>query len=349
MFVGQPMPPDLAAELFAAAKREGVPPAQWLRAALDTFRERPGLAAAVAPARRSSPPRRSVAAEVAAARLATRDFCDDCDREIGGPPESRCKCHDRPPAPKIPPAPTVGYAWEARNLTPSAMKTDPIWPTRYAMARDHVARYGAGLAFLGPLAGGGLTDTTAEHFGRVLDAAQAAGARSLIVDVNSTGGDVREGLAMIAMLEKFSKEVGPTIANVSVRAHSMAAVIVTACDYAVASSSASLHVHGVSGGTDQERASLTDRLASILVARTLVPANEMRGWVTTEIALDAYAAQANGLVNEVAGGERAHELARRCTGRGRLVAFVSDPVAWSSWRRCVLHDRAVAAAGVTRF
>lgn len=344
------MPDDLARELFAAAKREGVPPATWLRAALDTLGDAPGLAAAVAggQAPRSSPRSRPAAAP-ARRSSPPPEFCDDCDREIGGPPESRCKCHDRPPAPKVPPAPTVGFAWEARNVTPSAMKVDPIWPTRLAMARDHVARHGTGLAFLGGIAGRGVYDTAAEHLGRVLDAAKAAGARSLLLDVSSDGGSVPEGLAMIAMLEKFSREVGPTVAYVSGRAHSMAAVIVAACDYAVAAPGASFHVHGVSGGTETERAHLTERLAFILAERTLVPANELRGWMTTEIPLNAYDAEGHGFVNEVGDGARAHDLARRCTGRGRLAAFVSDAKAWGSWRRQVLNDRAAAAQRVTRY
>jgi ATP-dependent protease ClpP protease subunit len=236
----------------------------------------------------------------------------------------------------IPSQPTRGgFAWD---LCPNALPTDVAWHVRVAHARNQVARHGAVLAWLDkPIAQGGACDFRAESFCRELDAAKAAGARALLLTVDSRGGNVEEGLTAVAALEKFSREVGPTVAYVKGDAHSMAGVVAMAADYCVIAPGASMVVHAVHGGDTEDRRKLTNQLRAFLTRRTFLTESQADGMTASTAGVDftfnAHEAVASGLADEVSTFDRAHEVARAASRVGWTASVVNG------WRRRMLGER----------
>jgi ATP-dependent protease ClpP protease subunit len=218
------------------------------------------------------------------------------------------------------------------------------------VARDSVqAHGGAGVAFLdGEIGRNVLRGTSAFNFCRRLDALKAAGARAAVVRVTSGGGDIAEGLAMIRALERFSAETGPVVAFVAGLAGSMASAVALSADYVIADPLAGrFFMHEPSGGTDEHRASLRERIVGIYEARTLLDRTMIEGFMAGEVTLDAYSAHSHGLVDEVADIPRVEVVARAAATAGGLWAA---PIrAANSWRRHVLRERQAYAEGCARY
>lgn len=356
------MPQDLAEELRAAAARHGTSPGQLLRAAVQLADDVGGLDLALDATRRSSgarppraaaraAPRRSVAPAPRAARVAPpeplMEFCDTCDRQIGGPPVSRCKCYD-PPAAVSPGASPL--ALEAEGVHPSgiavAMKLAraPFAPYELSLARNSVAQHGgAGVVHLQ----GGIDGGSAFHVCRMLDASRAAGAKAIVLDITSEGGSVPAGLAIVRAVERLRAAHVPTIASVRHHANSMASVITVSCDYAVLAPAATMSIHEAQGGRDDHLAILRAKLLDTYEARTLMDRAQLAGYLSGAVSLDAQAARSHGFCDEVAGPERLEELARGVAGPAGL--YAGPIAAANSWRRTVLRERQADAEGVTRY
>ncbi len=84
-----------------------------------------------------------------------------------------------------------------------------------------------------------------------IDAAEAEGARRLLVIVDSFGGWVACAHAVAARLRRFSREVGPVVAYV-VKADSSAPAVALAADYVVLDPAGRFLIHGA-GGHDRPR------------------------------------------------------------------------------------------------
>ncbi len=325
-----------------------------LRARLEAAAERGDREAGyvlsvMAPARRSgeatpAPPRarkRPVPVRPhAAAPRALAAECPDCFNS----PE-RCTCGPPPvyPGPKP-------FAAEADRFRPPhawALAFAPFSPLEFSIAQNSVSAHDrAGAVLLHGGIGGEARGQFAFNIGRRLDALKVAGARAVLLDVRSEGGDVAEGLAVIRMLKRASREIGPTVAWISSFANSMASVIAVSCDYALMAPDATMQLHEVSGGRDDHREILQREVLDIYAARTLADRAKLAGYLAGAVRLDALQAHSHGFVDEVAGPERAEEVARAAASGG---LWAGPIVAAKSWRRTVLRERAADASGVVRY
>ncbi len=363
-FVGSVvMPPSLAEELAAAAAREGVSPAQMLRAAIDAAQTLHGIDAAAQAAREQprarpwlgGPPRpiagpppgadgvrgrrgRSVAR--AASAPAIEEFCKTCGGEFSSSSDP-CRCVSPGASP---------LAAEAEDIHPAGLAVARMLarrtfsPRELSLARNSVAQHGgaACVALQGPIDG-----ASAFFVCRSLDAARAGGAKAIVLDVASEGGSVPAGLAVIRAVDRLRAEGVPTIANVARRADSMASVIAVSCAYGVMGPGASMTIHEASGGRDDHLAILRDKLLAIYEARTLTDRAQLAGYLAGAVSLDAQAAHSLGFVDEVAGPERVETIARAAGRSGSL--YATEILAANSWRRTVLRERQADAAGVVRY
>lgn len=188
---------------------------------------------------------------------------------------------------------------------------------------------------------------TATSFCSTLDAAAAAGAKSLHLSVDSRGGVATEALAICRALRRFSNEVGPVVASVERQADSGASLAALAADYCVVSPVAKFHVHDPQGGPRDRRAHLRNAIERIYVERTLLPANKMAEYMAAGVDIEASPAWTYGFADEVAddASARASLIAKQAATPGglysRSIAAGRDgqAVAYSSWRQRVLADR----------
>jgi ATP-dependent protease ClpP protease subunit len=266
--------------------------------------------------------------------LADSGWCDDCgrDRQGSGP----CGCDVSAP---VTPGPEP-FALEARYLVANGTQRAlaPFSSLELSAARASVARNdGAGILVVHGMIEADPITGAAVSFLRRLDLLRAAGARAFVVVVDSEGGDMREGFAMIRGMERASREVGPVIAYVAGLAGSMASAVAVAADYSVIDFfRGRIFVHEPGGGRPEHLPILREDLVNLYASRTLVDRATIEGYMAGGVTLDPESARLYGFVDEVAGPERVAEIAR-AAARGGLW---SEPIrAANSWRRCVLRDR----------
>lgn len=337
-----PMPLDLETELFAAARRDGVPPAKWLRAALDTLRRHPVPVVAIEPpggrAPRSQPRSNAVQRSI-------RNECPDCFGEAGGAGATRCKCYDTPPA--LTPG-AKPFAAEAANFHPAGwavghkLAHKAFAPYELSLIRNSIATHGgAAVVFLN----GKVDGSSTFHLCRMMDAARTVGAKAIVLDIRSEGGNVPAGLVVVRALERLRKEHVPTVAVISHQADSMASVIAVSAAYAVMAPEARMCIHEASGGDPAHLEILRAKLLDIYAARTLTDRAKLEGYLAGAVTLDACSAHSHGFVDEVAGPDRMEAVAR-AAARGLYSQAI---MAANSWRRHVLRERQADADGVVRW
>ncbi len=225
------------------------------------------------------------------------------------------------PAPAVKPFAREASLLESRDakVSPARQALISSWLKRDGFATLRIG--GAIVSQVDGVSGIMAGEVTAGAVCAELDAIREAGARSLLVVVNSRGGSVAEGLGIVRALRRFSAEVGPVIAWVSGRAHSMAASIATAADFCLVDAwGGSFFLHHVHGGEPAARALLDARLSTHLEARTLVDEVTLGGWLDAELTLDAHQAVAHGFADELGDESRARALARDVARAGGLTA-----------------------------
>jgi ATP-dependent protease ClpP protease subunit len=252
--------------------------------------------------------------------------------------------------PPVAPGPDP-FALGARYLVTNGIRRalQPFSPLELDAARASVERNGAAGILLvnGPIQANAITGS-AFAFLRRLDLLRAAGATAFVVMIDSEGGDMREGFAMIRGIDRASRDVGPVIAYVKGLGASMASALAVAASYAVIDPfRGRLYVHEPEGGAADHLAILRGNLADLYVRRTLTDRDRIEGFMARGVALDPESARLYGFVDEVAGPERVAEIARAVAQPGGL--WSEQIRAAGSWRSYVLRERKAAAEGCLRF
>lgn len=142
----------------------------------------------------------------------------------------------------------------------------------------------------------------------VIDAVtQAAGAEVLHVYINSPGGDVFEGRAIMAALSRFA---GKTVAHIDSLCASAATGIALACNEVEMSDGAFFMIHNascVAWGDKTELRETADLLQKVegsivadYVAKTGKPEADIVGWMDAETWFSAAEAMENGFIDRIA-------------------------------------------------
>jgi ATP-dependent Clp protease, protease subunit len=148
---------------------------------------------------------------------------------------------------------------------------------------------------------------------QVIDAiAQAGDAKTLHVYLNSPGGDVFEGRAIMAALNRFD---GKTIAHIDSLCASAATSIALACNEVEMSDGALFMIHNASGlcwgdKTDmRETADLLQKVELAIVAdytnKTGKPEQQITDWMQAETWFTAQEALENGFIDRLAETKKA--------------------------------------------
>lgn len=163
----------------------------------------------------------------------------------------------------------------------------------------------------------------------VIDAiAQAGDVKVLNVHINSPGGDVFEGRAIMAALSRFE---GKTVAHIDSLCASAATSIALACNEVVMSDGAFFMIHNASGMAWGDKTALretADRLEKIegaIVAdytgKTGKDAAEIVAWMDAETWFDAKEALANGFIDRIA------DTKAKASNAWNLAAYANAPAA----------------------
>jgi ATP-dependent Clp protease, protease subunit len=142
----------------------------------------------------------------------------------------------------------------------------------------------------------------------VIDAiAQAGDAQTLNIHINSPGGDVFEGRAIMAALSRFK---GKTVAHIDSLCASAATSIALACNEVVMSDGAFFMIHNASGMAWGDKTALRDtadlleKIEGAIVTdytnKTGKDAAEIVAWMEAETWFDAKEALANGFIDRIA-------------------------------------------------
>ncbi len=144
---------------------------------------------------------------------------------------------------------------------------------------------------------------TAGNLAVELDAIRAAGARAVLLVVNSNGGDVRGGLGIVRALRRFSDEVGPVVAYVK-KAESMACSVAVAADFVVADPDSTWADHHAVNGS-----LLNQSVFDFLCSRVLLSPEKLLIQIDAALRFSSHDAMLSGFADEVGDFERAHQRA----------------------------------------
>lgn len=98
---------------------------------------------------------------------------------------------------------------------------------------------------------------------------QAYGEVTILLDTDSTGGDLHEGLLVHDRILDARAAGFRVVGRITGRAHSVATTLLCACDVVEALPSAEIMIHGCSGGDDADlRAGLDDLTAGVLAQKS---------------------------------------------------------------------------------
>jgi ATP-dependent protease ClpP protease subunit len=163
----------------------------------------------------------------------------------------------------------------------------------------------------------------------VIDAlAQAGDAKTLNVYINSPGGDVFEGRAIMAALGRFQ---GKTVAHIDSLCASAATSIALACNEVRMADGAFFMIHNASGmvwgdkSAMRETADLLERVEGSIVndytAKTGKDEEQVRAWMDAETWFTAAEAKAEGFVDSITNADS------KATNTWNLAAFSKAPEA----------------------
>jgi ATP-dependent protease ClpP protease subunit len=164
--------------------------------------------------------------------------------------------------------------------------------------------------------GGRITPTTASLFERDTDELLAAGARAVVVHVESPGGDFEAAERMARRLRYLEARRIPSVAYVA-RGDSGAAFVALAASFAVTAPSGRWFIHNPllipEARTTEEFATLAsvrERLYAHTLRRTVLGRDELEGLCAANLgAFDASTAWTCGLTDEIGDATRARVLA----------------------------------------
>jgi len=165
----------------------------------------------------------------------------------------------------------------------------------------------------------------------VIDAITAAGdAKTLNVYINSPGGDVFEGRAIMAAIGRFQ---GNTIAHIDSLCASAATSIALACDEVRMSDGAFFMIHNASGlvwgdkTAMRETADLLEKVEGAIVndytAKTGKDEAQVRAWMDAETWFSAAEAKAEGFIDSITTADG------KTKNTWNLAAFANAPKALS--------------------
>jgi ATP-dependent protease ClpP protease subunit len=156
---------------------------------------------------------------------------------------------------------------------------------------------------------GPITETTGAVVQAALRDLGSRGARAVVVDVDSTGGDVLQAFAAFEALRSFAADHGPVVVFIADRAASAASVIALAGDFIVMAPQAEVMFHRTSG--DPAGCRRADaRLLSIYDERTVSGSNALATWFDSgDSRLDVTDALSLGWVDAAGGIEHARSVA----------------------------------------
>lgn len=161
----------------------------------------------------------------------------------------------------------------------------------------------------------------------VIDAiAQAGDAETLNVYINSPGGDVFEGRAIMAALGRFQ---GKTVAHIDSLCASAATSIALACNEVRMSDGAFFMIHNASGlvwgdkTAMRETADLLEKVEGSIVAdytkKTGKDEDQVRAWMDAETWFTAAEAKAEGFIDSIVTGDK------KAKNTWNLSAFANAP------------------------
>lgn len=164
----------------------------------------------------------------------------------------------------------------------------------------------------------------------VIDAlASAADVDTLHIYINSPGGDVFEGRAIMAEIQRFK---GKTIAHIDSLCASAATSIALACDEVFMSEGAFFMIHNASGmawgdkNVMRETADLLEKVEGSIVAdyvnKTGKDEAEIIAWMNDETWFTAQEALDNGFIDEIT---KANTTSNKTKNNWNLAAFEKAP------------------------
>lgn len=162
--------------------------------------------------------------------------------------------------------------------------------------------------------------------------AQAGDAKTLNVHINSPGGDVFEGRAIMAALSRFA---GNTVAHIDSLCASAATSIALACNEVVMSEGAFFMIHNASGMAWGDKTALRDTadllekiegaIVTDYTTKTGKDAAEVVAWMDAETWFDAKEALANGFIDRIATTKAAANAWNLSTYSNAPTALLKEP------------------------
>lgn len=167
----------------------------------------------------------------------------------------------------------------------------------------------------------------------VVDAiTQIGDVSTLNVHINSPGGDVFEGRAIMAALSRFK---GKTVAHIDSLCASAATSIALACDEVIMSDGAFFMIHNASGmawgdkTTLRDTADLLEKIEGAIIAdytnKTSKEPAQIATWMEAETWFDAKEALANGFIDRIADTKATSNAWNLSTYANTPTALLKEP------------------------
>lgn len=169
-------------------------------------------------------------------------------------------------------------------------------------ARSLAIERGVGrLAVRGPI-----TAAIPSSLGAEIAWLSVAGARAIVIEIDSQGGDVAAALAAHDLIRVCDL---PTVSFTPDAAHSAASLLVLGCDRSVVAPEARILVHRSAGGEERSCAAADERILAVYRERSGM---DLQAWFdgAAEVYLDSVAAVTHGFADEIGGEWRAFAMAR---------------------------------------
>lgn len=164
------------------------------------------------------------------------------------------------------------------------------------------------------------------------DIAQAGDAKTLNVYINSPGGDVFEGRAIMAALRRFD---GKKVAHIDSLCASAATSIALACDEVVMAEGAFFMIHNATGmclGDKSDMRDTADTLEKIegaivndYTAKTGKDEADIRAWMDAETWFTAEEAKEHGFIDSIASSDKKAKNTWNLSAFGNAPAALKEP------------------------
>lgn len=165
-----------------------------------------------------------------------------------------------------------------------------------------------------------------EAFADLVKASQKAGARSLLMVLDSCGGNIHQGFLIVDALRAFSRKAGPVVVHVAGEANSMAGAIAVAGDYIVSHPRLSRFAfHRPSMGGLACPPAIENKFIGALERRTMLSRGQVQMFLGAEMRAEPEDQLRWGLADEFGDLARAQEVARAVAGPAGLSHAPASP------------------------